>query len=473
MDRWYELGGEELHGVVQSTSPWDSMRDRILFRAYIELVTSMPFKKGSVEVFLRGSGFRTLCEENSDKILWLVKHDVTEWSERDLYSFPDAPYLRTPKLFEFCPRIFVHDANARSVLYLDRLEQHLYADRATGEGYNFHELRIQRTWLMKESFNYMAFNPIGARSQLVVELVGESGRGYGVFKHWLSSLSERIAATFLEKSTKDEYVLMDEPTLKKRANYLFEIEKIGTVLGLSFRERVPIRFRFPLSYYSFIVGFPVLLDDIRNDDPALFESFRKMLHFNLQEYPEYAEEMSVSSGETVKPTERNKRDLIMGKLNDPLSEFEKRVLKRIRQGFLSVVPLNGSLNSDRLVTASVIRDVTYGVPLDVQELKMKAVLTGFEPDSDQIVWLWRMIEGMDELEREDFLHFVTSSPKLPLGGIPSLEFPITINAVELREGLLPSTMTCVHLLNLPMYATEEELVKSYQMAIRFALTLEE
>lgn len=45
---------------------------------------------------------------------------------------------------------------------------------------------------------------------------------------------------------------------------------------------------------------------------------------------------------------------------------------------------------------------------------------GYNAHSDQVKWLWEVLESLENSERAEFLQFVTGSSKVPLDGFKGL-----------------------------------------------------
>ena len=470
---WFRLGGASLFPLVREVSPWSSFADRLLFKAYVELATMVSIKKDSVKKFLRISGIEYMCSHEPQKLLWLVTHDVEEWSERDLITLTRRQYLRNTRLAEYCPAIFKKDSAARSVLYLDRVHRALAvtAPSADAHRYEFISLTVNPATIVKSSFQQLVDYQPEPRTHFDVKLSPGTALGHGVVKEWFNLLSTRIGAMFFQQQIGSVFNL--KPSVMRRSNWELELNAIGYLLALSFRERIPIALNLPLGYYAAILNTEVVLADIEEDDPILFQSFSKVLEWNFNNSVEFHLEVQFGE-ESVKLTQENKQSMIRRKLNyPPLSSAESVMLGKIREGFVSLL-MADVLNRDGLVSAVVLRDVTAGQILDIEKLRETVQFDGgYSMSSDQIQWLFSMLEGFDPLQLTDFLKFITALPRVPLGGLASLEIPLTIRKTPYRYGVLPSSRTCFNLFNLPEYPTEQNLREAYLEAVAKALTMEE
>jgi ubiquitin-protein ligase E3 C len=86
-------------------------------------------------------------------------------------------------------------------------------------------------------------------------------------------------------------------------------------------------------------------------------------------------------------------------------------------------------------------------------------------EHDTIKLFWKVMDGFTDGQRRDVLKYVSSTPRAPLLGFSQLKPKFTIRDGGTDEDRLPSTSTCVNLLKLPRYTTEQTLRKKLLYAI--------
>ncbi|XP_024982786.1 E3 ubiquitin-protein ligase UPL4 isoform X2 [Cynara cardunculus var. scolymus] len=82
---------------------------------------------------------------------------------------------------------------------------------------------------------------------------------------------------------------------------------------------------------------------------------------------------------------------------------------------------------------------------------------GYTASSPPIIHLLEILQEVDYEQQRAFLKFVTGAPRLPLGGLSSLNPKLTIvrkHCDKLVDADLPSVMTCANYLKLPPYSTK-------------------
>ncbi|KAK7393587.1 hypothetical protein VNO78_22145 [Psophocarpus tetragonolobus] len=93
---------------------------------------------------------------------------------------------------------------------------------------------------------------------------------------------------------------------------------------------------------------------------------------------------------------------------------------------------------------------------------------GYTASSPPIVNLLEIVREFDHEQRRAFLQFVTGAPRLPPGGLASLNPKLTIvrkHCSNRADADLPSVMTCANYLKLPPYSSKERMKEKLLYAI--------
>ncbi|KAF5737581.1 hypothetical protein HS088_TW13G00466 [Tripterygium wilfordii] len=93
---------------------------------------------------------------------------------------------------------------------------------------------------------------------------------------------------------------------------------------------------------------------------------------------------------------------------------------------------------------------------------------GYTASSPPVISLLEIIQEFDYEQRRAFLQFVTGAPRLPPGGLASLNPKLTIvrkHCSSCADGDLPSVMTCANYLKLPPYSSKERMKEKLLYAI--------
>ncbi|PKS11529.1 hypothetical protein jhhlp_003294 [Lomentospora prolificans] len=109
--------------------------------------------------------------------------------------------------------------------------------------------------------------------------------------------------------------------------------------------------------------------------------------------------------------------------------------------------------------------------IDVADLRRNTVYGGLYVIGDDGVehetvrLFWKVMESFSDEQRRDVLKFVTSTPRAPLLGFTQLSPLFSIRDGGSAEDRLPSASTCINLLKLPLYRSEEVLREKLLLAI--------
>jgi hypothetical protein len=153
-------------------------------------------------------------------------------------------------------------------------------------------------------------------------------------------------------------------------------------------------------------------------------------------------------------------------------------MEAFKEGFDSLLPLE----SLKQFYPEELERLFCGSGFSAWDQKMLIECTrcdhGFTHDSKAVQYLFEIMCSFSQDEQRLFLQFVTGSPRLPIGGLKSLQPQLTIvrktvdsgdnlsNAGHnnIQDNYLPSVMTCVNYLKLPEYSSiqvmREKLLKA-------------
>ncbi|KAK2151054.1 hypothetical protein LSH36_377g01015 [Paralvinella palmiformis] len=178
------------------------------------------------------------------------------------------------------------------------------------------------------------------------------------------------------------------------------------------------------------------------------------LDFVLPGYPHI--ELKKGGRDTVVTLE-NLEDYLRLVVHWTLVEGVHRQFEALREGFESVFTLN-YLN---LFYPEELDQLFCGNVHEMWEVKQLMECCrpdhGYTHDSKAVQFLYEVLSSYDASKQRQFLQFVTGSPRLPVGGLKSLNPPLTIVRKTLEtdedpDSYLPSVMTCVNYLKLPDYS---------------------
>ncbi|PHH62276.1 hypothetical protein CDD81_7264 [Ophiocordyceps australis] len=128
-----------------------------------------------------------------------------------------------------------------------------------------------------------------------------------------------------------------------------------------------------------------------------------------------------------------------------------------------------SAKSLSLLTPSNLQSLVEGMQeIDMHELRKYARYIGWSPSHRCIRDFWSVVKRYDHDMKRRLLEFVTSSDRVPVGGIRNLQFVVQRNGEESAGGRLPTAYTCYGTLLLPEYSDREVLRERLGMALQNA-----
>ncbi|KAF5026121.1 hypothetical protein F66182_1769 [Fusarium sp. NRRL 66182] len=110
--------------------------------------------------------------------------------------------------------------------------------------------------------------------------------------------------------------------------------------------------------------------------------------------------------------------------------------------------------------------------IDIDNLRHNTIYSGLYEigddgeEHDTIKLFWKVMRGFTDAQRRDVLKYITSTPRAPLLGFSQLKPKFSIRDGGTDEERLPSTSTCVNLLKLPRYTSEDRLREKLLYAVQ-------
>ncbi|KAF5647077.1 e3 ubiquitin ligase HECTD2 [Fusarium sp. NRRL 52700] len=165
-------------------------------------------------------------------------------------------------------------------------------------------------------------------------------------------------------------------------------------------------------------------------------------------------------------TNENRDEYIIDYIRHLTDVSIRRQYLAFEQGFHSCL----DRKSLSLLSPSTLQSLVEGVQeIDIIELKRYARYVGWDASHRTIKDFWSIVKRYDERMKQRLLEFVTSSDRVPVGGMKNLQFVIQKNGEEDGAGgHLPTAYTCYGTLLLPEYRDKEVLRERLGMALENA-----
>ncbi|KAH7513016.1 hypothetical protein FEM48_Zijuj12G0151700 [Ziziphus jujuba var. spinosa] len=324
----------------------------------------------------------------------------------------------------------------------------------------------------------------GYRSTSNIGLLTEDAQsvtcGLGLFPRPWSSKSEALDGIQFTEVVK-RFVLLGQLVAKALQD--------GRVLDLHFSK----------AFYKLVLGQEIGLFDIQSFDPELGRtllefkaivdkekvlksmsaenstlkldsSFRNTriedlcLDFTLPGYPDY---ILTSEADCDSVNMRNLEDYISLVVDATINAGISRQVEAFKSGFNQVFPIKHL----QIFTEEELEHLLCG---EHESWVFNELLDhikfdhGYTASSPPVISLLEIIQEFDKKERRAFLQFVTGAPRLPPGGLASLNPKLTIvrkHSSNWVDTDLPSVMTCANYLKLPPYSSKERMKEKLLYAI--------
>ena len=280
---------------------------------------------------------------------------------------------------------------------------------------------------------------------------------------------------------------------------------VGRAIGKVLQDGRLLDVKFNPNFFKKLCGLPLCLDDLELLEPELFSTLKKLetavrdgsgrldgakiedlcLEFAL---PDGANIEGASVADEIVTAENASR-YIAAVVDDVLGAGVEPLFQACREGFADIVSNPSQL---AMFSLSEIDALTCGVDEQTKwterDLREHILCDhGYQVNSKPVVNLREILTNMSDAERRSFLKFTTGSPRLPIGGLASLnpklkvvcKQPTVLSEVgggmntaemisegtELADADLPSAMTCANYLKLPPYSSKEALELKLKLAI--------
>ncbi|KAM0489791.1 hypothetical protein ACHAP8_012235 [Fusarium lateritium] len=287
----------------------------------------------------------------------------------------------------------------------------------------------------------------------------------------------------------------------------WKYELVGLLMSLALYNGLTLPVTFPRALYRKLLGNPVEeLHHIADGWPDLASGLTTLLEWDeknglIEDIFARTYEFSVSSlgtivtremradGSTVWPnaassstdiepphmdnsddaplvSNDNRDDYVIDYIRYLTDASIRRQYLAFERGFASCL----DKKSLSLLCPSTLQSLVEGVQeIDIGELKRYARYVGWDTSHRTIKDFWSIVKRYDEGMKQRLLEFVTSSDRVPVGGMKNLQFVIQKNGEEDGTGgHLPTAYTCYGTLLLPEYRDKEVLRERLGMALQNA-----
>jgi len=361
--------------------------------------------------------------------------------------------------------------------------------------YGHIKINIRRSDLLTDSV--FAFNKIkkeDMRKQLRFEFLGEAGLdATGLAREWYDQVSEQLFNPdygFFTHSGIDQMSMQINPGSKMLSDDHAEYFRFaGRLMGKALFDKHVIKAHLVRPLYKHILGWPVVYKDLEQIDSESFNGMNKMLELDdvsclALDFTVIESEVTQGTVLDLKPdganiavTNENVEEYLACLMQCKLLDRVKVQASHMLHGFYEVVPevLIGVFNFQELEL------LLCGLPnISTEDWRVNTEYTGeFSSKKDRhkvVKWFWEVLEeDFKEEDRARLLQFSTGTSGVPVQGFVALQGPhgvqkFTLNGIKKSVSFYPRAHTCFNRIDLPLFATKEDLKSRLMMAVEMEAT---
>ncbi|MEQ2240750.1 hypothetical protein ILYODFUR_018336 [Ilyodon furcidens] len=394
--------------------------------------------------------------------------DVTRWlmfSKQEDNEQTPAIFCRYPFVFPLVCKVAVFNILAHVMKEAHHVHgmgfpwpQHLLGD-ALDSPVPVFQLTLRRTHLVEDTFRHLAAADHSVfKRELVVQFVDDrkimNVNKNDFFLHVFDKLMDPESEMFMYNESRTLAWFPPKLKVEEKRYFLF-----GVLCGLALYNHNIIHLPFPLALFKKLLRVKTSLEDMREFEPVLAESWRCILEdyspdevealettFTISWGDEEAELNPDEPGKLV--TGSNRKEFVAACVNHAFNKSVERVFELFKRGFFKVCNMDvvEFFQSEELQTVMVGQE-NY----DWEVFKENTLYEGdYHADHPTIITFWQVFENLSADNKRKFLLFLTGCDRIPFLGMDVVRMTVAVlpDATEIH---LPESLTCHLLLLLPMY----------------------
>eukprot|EP01127_Copromyxa_protea_P005702 TRINITY_DN15568_c0_g1_i1.p1 TRINITY_DN15568_c0_g1~~TRINITY_DN15568_c0_g1_i1.p1 ORF type:complete len:478 (-),score=49.27 TRINITY_DN15568_c0_g1_i1:63-1355(-) len=342
------------------------------------------------------------------------------------------------------------------------------------------QIVVSRDTLLEDSFNLISnLDGVTLTRRLFIKFNGEEGLDYGgMSREWFLSLSREITKAerlffSLDKKGCSYNIHRKAPKLKNFESYFYFI---GQLIGMACYHAKLLEAHFSPIIWRCLLGETPNLSHLAYIDPEMHTGLEAVRDAEDVDDWDLTFAVTEERGKKKKDIELKKNGLSIPVTNQNKNEYINLVvdhyighmikpLESMKEGMNMVVPSH--LLEE--FTAEEFEQIVCGSQtIDISDLRANTDYTDIEESSATIKWFWEILGTMSEPNLHQFLHFVTGSTKVPVGGFKHLcgsKGPLKFNIQLKKTSGLPTAHSCFNRLELAVYNNKDKLKSDLLYAI--------
>ncbi|KAI9228988.1 MAG: hypothetical protein DHS80DRAFT_14661 [Piptocephalis tieghemiana] len=358
--------------------------------------------------------------------------------------------------------------------------------------YMLHPLTIRRGHAFEDGFKVRQGKSLSKKAR--IEFIDQWGRpeegidGGGLFKEFMTQLVEEVfhaRVPGLFSSTEQHLLYPSRLSRVLSEGYGLEHYRfVGQMVGRAILYGILLDADFAGFFLNKWVGRSNYFDDLPSLDPSVYQGLLYVknyegdveedlgLNFTLTEGEggEGSGEARVveltPGGSSIPVTRANRLQYVYLMANYRLNRQIDAQSRAFSEGLNQQIPRQWL----GIFSTQELQHLVSGTSryIDLDDLKANTVYSReyTQRDHPVIARFWRVVSAFSEKDLQLLLRFVTSCERAPLLGFSELEPRFCIHPSSTSQDRLPTASTCVNMLKLPSYLSDETMKSKLLFAIR-------
>jgi len=398
-----------------------------------------------------------------------------------------AKILQTvPFMISFSQRVLMF----QNLILSDKQESQ--GDRVNfGQGPSIN-IVVRRDYIYEDAFDKLSpQNEPNMKLKMRVQLINAAGLdeagidGGGLFREFLSQL---IKAAFDPNRgffviTRDQQLYPNPSVYQLHENASDHYYFIGRMIGKALYENLLVELPLAGFFLSKLLvdrgqNLDVGVDYLDSLDPVVYKGLMYLKSYegdvadlgldftvNVEEFGKTRVELLKPEGDKIAVTETNKLEYIHRVAGYKLNKQIKEQSLAFRNGIFDVISPDWLRMFSYRELATLISGAEHDI--NVADLRTHTNYSGgFDPNHPTILAFWKVVNSFTDEDKRLLLKFVTSCSRPPLLGFKDLDPLFCIQNAGSEPDRLPTASTCMNLLKLPDFKSEDVLKKKLSYAIQ-------
>ncbi|KAL4487295.1 hypothetical protein ABPG73_005805 [Tetrahymena malaccensis] len=252
-------------------------------------------------------------------------------------------------------------------------------------------------------------------------------------------------------------------------DHLLHFKYAGRLIAKSILDNFVCEIDLTRSFLKQILGKELYINDLEDIDPDLAKNLMWILDNDVSNlyldftytHNDFGKQQIIElkpNGSHIEVNEENKKEYVKLLAQYRMVKQIEPQIKAFQQGFYEVVPY-------KAIKIFTVRELGFKLSgekkIDLEDLKQNMNFSTYTKDSEQIKWLFEILEEYDQEQRAGFLFFVTGSFRVPFGGFSN--YKLTISKLNDTQSL-PVAHTCSKEMELPYYESKAIMKEKFEIA---------